>query len=666
MKKTPKQPILEPIVIPTWQVAMTFLTAFVTPLVFYVLALAPTVTFEDSGELITAAHTLGVPHEPGYPLFTMLGKLFSLIPFGDVAYRVNLLSAVFSAMAVGFLALLILDLGACLFGNPAPVFRWVISGMAVCAAMIVAMGRSYMSQAVITEVYALNDFLTALLLWLLVRWYIDSTSGREPGPARERYFYLYCFFAGLTLTNHHTSAIFLPMGIATAFLIDRTYLLDRLRLLAGGACVIAGLLPYVYLPVASWRNPAMDWGDPENWTNFWRVVGRHQYGLDVGTTRSMKVLLSQIGLHYEMLFEQFTVWFIAAGLLGLVVLWSRRRPLFYLALLFNVLTGPLVAYVTNVNITGRDPFAIAEQKGLVSVMYLPFYLFWGILVGIGFLWMAEWAMRKGSWRPAWVAILLMAVAGAGYMTWNGFRHEDMSRYHFTEQFLDDLERHIEPDAIVFANWDPFAFPVMYHQHVAGRAKDVIFVDVELLRRTWYITMLKSWYPAFMNACRAEVDAFLAAVRPFEDKEPFDPNFIQQRYVAMIQAMADRHFDTRPIYVTIFQPIRPLEQGLLANYALESRLVAQRLRRAPFEPEPMDDRTLDFGALTDPETPKDRMANMLRNYYAIRFADRAMMMEGRDRDQAIRLYQRAMDVGESAMIRGNIQKRLEINQGARKP
>ena len=71
----------------------------------YFYTLAPTVVGGDSGELITAAHTLGVVHPPGYPLYTVLTKLFTLLPFGEIAWRVNLLSAVSGALAAALLCL---------------------------------------------------------------------------------------------------------------------------------------------------------------------------------------------------------------------------------------------------------------------------------------------------------------------------------------------------------------------------------------------------------------------------------------------------------------------------------------------------------------------------------------------------------------------------------
>jgi len=85
---------------------------FLITLGVYVATLAPSVTLEDSGELITAATKFGVGHPPGYPLWTMSGFLFShLFPFGNLAWRINLLSALFGAASNGVLTLLVCHSG---------------------------------------------------------------------------------------------------------------------------------------------------------------------------------------------------------------------------------------------------------------------------------------------------------------------------------------------------------------------------------------------------------------------------------------------------------------------------------------------------------------------------------------------------------------------------
>lgn len=621
---------------------------FVTALAAYITVLAPSVTFEDSGELITAACTLGVPHEPGYPLFTMLGKLFTLVPIGDPAYRVNLMSAFFSALALVFGVLALFE-GVRMLGMHRLFGRtWTTAALLAVAALVPGLGRTYISQSVITEVYGINNAFTTLLMWLLLRWYAATLKGEE--TRRFHAFMLYGLFSGLTVTNHHTSLIFLPFGFLFMAFIDRRFLLTRRTLLTGLGLITAGLLPYLYLYVASLAQPAMDWGDPENWTNFWRVVTRHQYGLDATTARTAQILFKQVGLHYRLLVEQFSWPFILLGGAGLAVLWRKSRPLFFASLLFNLLTGPLVAYVTNVDVDVRNPFLRAEQEGLVSVMYLPFYLWWGWLVGIGMTALATYGEGRKS-RPVLVMAAVLLFGYTGYWGYRNLKHEDMSGYVYTKEFLETMEERLEPRSMVLANWDPFAFPVMYFQQVERRTPDMVFIDIELLRRSWYVQMLRRWYPVVMERSRAEVDAFLAAVKPFEDGEKFDANFIQSRYAGMIQSLIDRNYPDRPVYLTVFEPIRPLEPHVGAGYSRESFLVAQRLRKGPTDTTRI--KPIDLSSLTDPARPKDRMANMLRNYYAIRLADRAVQFESMDVSYSLLLYERALYIVESAVIRSQI-------------
>src|SRR5438105_11602897 len=83
---------------------------FVAALLLYSWTLAPTVTLVDSGELIVAAHGLGVAHPPGFPLWVMLAHLASLVPLGSVALRINFSSALFAALASAMLTLVVAEL----------------------------------------------------------------------------------------------------------------------------------------------------------------------------------------------------------------------------------------------------------------------------------------------------------------------------------------------------------------------------------------------------------------------------------------------------------------------------------------------------------------------------------------------------------------------------
>ncbi len=137
----------------------------------YAATLAPTVSILDSPELSAAAITLGVPHPTGYPLFMLLGHAWSqtigLLAGGDPAWRLNLLTAVTAAVAVGVIA---------------AVSRR-LSGRASCgwlAAGVFGFSPGFFAQANVVEVYALHIAFSAAILWLWLRFEETVTAGDDP------------------------------------------------------------------------------------------------------------------------------------------------------------------------------------------------------------------------------------------------------------------------------------------------------------------------------------------------------------------------------------------------------------------------------------------------------------------------------------------------------
>src|SRR5215471_2108722 len=181
------------------------LTTFlgIAALVVYILTLYPSVGPGDSAELTTAAYSLGVAHPPGYPLFTLLAKVFTWIPIGVVAWRVNLLSAVCDSVAAVLLML--------------AVARWSRNVWAgFVSGGLLAFSPLIWRYAVVDEVFALNNLLIATLLYLGVR-YFDKKEQTVANCA--------AFFCGLALSNHHTSVFYgFPLFV---FLVISRYQEER-------------------------------------------------------------------------------------------------------------------------------------------------------------------------------------------------------------------------------------------------------------------------------------------------------------------------------------------------------------------------------------------------------------------------------------------------------
>lgn len=437
-----------------------FLLAFLSSLPVYLLTLAPTVTGEDSGELVTAAWSLGIPHPPGYPLWCLLGKLFTLvIPLGDVAYRVNLLSAVLAASSAGALALLV-ERVLVRAGHRTQV-------VPLATALLFAFSRDFWAQSTIAEVYSLNILLLSLALLAVVTW----------DEKRElRYLYFFSILWGLALTNHTTM---LPLGAVMAgYVILRapSLALKPTFLLTAVGFVLAGLSIFAYLPIRSLADPAMDWGNPEGLGAFLDHVLRRQYaGVEAPGERTLANQLA-LTLNFAKDFaSQFTPFIVPFVLLGIWRQLCRDLPLFLLNFALFLLASYGIIWFFNYP-------AVREDLVIKRTFYLPAYAIATPWLGLGIAGAAAQVgrllgatvARAPNFRPALVPALslLLPMFPLAFH----FGENDRSRYYFVRDFARNILTTLPEDSIIVPSSDHTTFPLIYLIEVEGLRPDVTIAD----------------------------------------------------------------------------------------------------------------------------------------------------------------------------------------------
>src|SRR5438105_2801001 len=219
---------------------LTFLITFAIVWVAYYLTMAPELTLEDSGELATGSFYAGVPHPPGYPVWTIYTWLWTvLVPFKNIAWRVALGEATSGALAAGLLALLV-SRGSSLLMEGIEDLK-AITGLwesSICmvsgfvAGMLLGFNGFMWSQCVIVEVYAFSVASLMLVLLCLLRWIY--------APHQRRYLYYALFFHGLCFTNHQT-LIVAAMGIEIT-IAAANFRLGRNLFLWNSIVYLAGLI----------------------------------------------------------------------------------------------------------------------------------------------------------------------------------------------------------------------------------------------------------------------------------------------------------------------------------------------------------------------------------------------------------------------------------------
>ncbi len=407
----------------------------------YLATLAPTILYytdqmKDSAVLPAVARTLGISHPTGYPTYTILTHLFTYLPLGDVAYRVNLASAVFGALAV-----------ALLFG----VGYWLSRSIAASALGAIAFGVSglFWSQAVIAEVYTLHVLFVALDLFVLLLW-------RD--KRRDRYLLLAAFLIGLSMTHHLTSGLLLPAAALFVLLIEPCKVLEWKVVLGGVGLFLVGLVPYAYLPLRARMDPAMNVEDPSNWERFEDMLTGGEFK-DQMWAFGPAELPGRFVMYLDHLSGQLHWAIVMSAIVGLVYLLLRDRAAF--ALLGFLFAGLLF-------------YALEYDISDVYHYFIPTYALLALCASVGLgaiLGEAEiLAGRFGARASVAAAAVLSAVVLAVVLSGVGdrYREVDMSEDYEGRRILSVVARETAPNAIVIHHRNP----LQYMRLVENRREDI--------------------------------------------------------------------------------------------------------------------------------------------------------------------------------------------------
>ena len=182
-------------------------SSFLISFVVYLLTMADTVPYWDSGEFIATSYILGVPHPPGSPLYLIIGRVFSMLPFNpDIAFRINLISPIVSALAIMFLYLSSVKLIMNYRGKiKSQIDSIIVFGSSLIGSLTFAFTDSHWFNAVEAEVYGFSTFFTAIVVWLILHW---SEKADEKG--NERYILIIAYMIGLATGVHLLNLLALP------------------------------------------------------------------------------------------------------------------------------------------------------------------------------------------------------------------------------------------------------------------------------------------------------------------------------------------------------------------------------------------------------------------------------------------------------------------------
>ncbi|MFH0774422.1 MAG: DUF2723 domain-containing protein [bacterium] len=517
----------------------------------YLYTLMPTVGLYDGADMTAAAWVLGIPHPPGYPFYCLVGKLWmTVIPIGNLALRINMLSALFGSLAVMLTYFITLKL----IPHPSSLIPSIV------ASLVLAFSATFWQQATFAGQYLPNLTFASLIIFLLLKW----QEGQRLKVKSQKYLYLLFFCFGLSLSHHRQTLFLLPgtfIFILATLWNQKTIESQRHKgtktqrknpqisqivqkfaffILHFSFYILLFLLPltlYIYLPIAASSNPPINWSNPNTLTRFLETINGERYSFLFANLSVAEMLLEAIKQTRSFFISQFTFYPLLFGFLGIVVMAIKRFPCFLLlAIIF--LTDILVS--------------VHYRHPSIELYYMIPFLIGSIWIGFG-VWGIICALSKIRLRLLGIIFLSIPFLPALF----NYEINDRSRYYFTYDYaLNTLKPLRENAVLILTGSDLNVFNIWYFRYVERLREDVVLVEPHNFHFEWAATNFKKAYP--------DIPFELYPVK--KEILSFDEVKWQR-----IEDMVKKNLQTRPFY------IYP-EPGILTEYEFVPEGIFSKITR----------------------------------------------------------------------------------------
>ncbi len=609
--------------------------------VMYFTTLAPSVIQIDSGELATVQIKLGIAHPTGYPLFTMIGYLFSLLPlFSSKIFQMNLFALILVSVSVG-----IFTYSVKLLLNNLQIFKkekvipkrskkhqsvskqFILTDnekiiIAFISGLILAFSKTFWFQSTSVEVYSLQILLFSLILLFLLKSFIYSAEQKK-----FYYWFLFALFLALGFSNHMTTLLILP---ATAYLyfLRFGFNVNSLNRIFSMILIFIALLIviYSYLPLRATQNPVLNWGNPIDMERIIRHVSGFQYQVWLfSSTESVK---KQFIYYLSNLPSEFYLTLILS-LLGMTYSFFNIRKFFVFNFIVFAFT---VIYSINYDINDIDSYFLLSYFSLAYFSTL----------GMIFILNKVQSLRNNYKYFIFLISPLIQLSA-------NYNSVDQNKYFIYEDYTKAILNSLPQNSIVFGyQWDYFISPAYYFQSVENYRKDIAVVDKELLRRSWYFNQLETSYPDITSGIKTEINLFLKALEPFERKENFDSNLLESLYRRIMTNLISTNYRKREYHLTpeiIENEMRNGEFSLPLGYDIIPYLLTFKVVNSKeYVEAPLPDFKFRVGEI------RDKYQRGIINVVSSNLFNRALYERMYKKDERAKIYiRRALEINPNAEI-----------------
>lgn len=531
-------------------------------LIVYIITLNPTVTFMDSGELAAVCATFGIPHPTGYPLFLIIGYIFTKLPFSSSpVYNLNLMSAILSASAVAvffYLSHLLLSNLKSTTGvqtvkqkkekhkekrskeknlKEVSVFNSnVIMIASFITALVFGFSKTFWENALSVEVYPLHGLFLVLLIYYSMKIYFNLKENNKKD------WIILFILLGFSFANHLTTVFIVPGIIYIYVLQYRENLIFAKSLSRQILFVIPGLLLYLILMFRAFSEPYLNWSQPDTFSNLLYHITGGDYSQLMFSSSS--VFSSNFKLFFNTVLNEFAIIPGIISLLGLIFLYRQNRIIFYY---FVILILSCLVYSLNYNI--RD---------LLSY-FLLIYILLGLTFGIGFL-NSLIKLIKSRANFAIIAAITGTVLSGFTFVYNFSGNNESNNYAVEDVALNTLNE-LGPNSILMTYDWGYVYPaVVYYQQVSKIRGDVKIFNVKFLSVPWYLDMIKKYYPDIYQSCKTGIKSYTESYG--------DESMHAQKLINLVRTFIDKSYKNYVIYMTYDFAYSKEIRSILTEYLIQ--------------------------------------------------------------------------------------------------
>ena len=429
----------------------------------------------DSGELLSAAKTLGIPHPPGYPTYTILLHLYSkIVQIGDLAFRGNTFST-FNASITVLMIYFIIKKSCTLLEITKTRIETIFC--AIIGSVIITTAPLFWANSLITEVYTLNTVFLSILILL-------SLKITEKNTKSKKLFLIFGIFAGIGLGNHLT-LIFISAPLILWITHSHQYNKKKFSLLILGFFI--GCAIYLYLPIRALADPPINWGNPVDLKSFlWVITAEPYKNLVFGVNQSL--LIARLSSWSTIILNQFTFLGLFIGLMAPPLLYKKQRW-------FLICSSASMIFFLIYSITYNSMDA--------EVLLLPIIVIFSIWIGIGFAVITAhikkviYPWRNFSYIHAHIftitaIFILILISGLSII--NNYKSLNLSNNQNALEYAQTIFDRIPDQSIIIADNEQHVFSLWYLLYGNQSNKKIMVVSSRLLQFDWYVLQMRDQYP----------------------------------------------------------------------------------------------------------------------------------------------------------------------------